>query len=38
MIRFTPMISAHPSAVNMMITQLMVNSVKSFTCDKPTSQ
>jgi hypothetical protein len=38
MIRFTPRTSAHPSAVNMMIAQLMGNSVNSFTWNKPASQ
>jgi hypothetical protein len=37
MIRFTPRTSAHPSAVNMMIAQLMGNSVNSFTWNKPAS-
>jgi hypothetical protein len=38
MIRFTPRISGHPSAVNMMIAQLMGNSVNSFTWNKPAGQ
>jgi hypothetical protein len=38
MIRFTPRTSAHPSAVNMMIAQLMGNSVNSFTWNKPAGQ
>jgi hypothetical protein len=38
MIRFTPRTSGHPSAVNMMIAQLMGNSVNSFTWNKPASQ
>jgi hypothetical protein len=38
MIRFTPRTSPHPSAVNMMIAQLMGNSVNSFTWNKPVSQ
>jgi hypothetical protein len=38
MIRFTPRTSAHPSAVNMMIAQLLGNSVNSFTWNKPASQ
>jgi len=38
MIRFTPRTSPHPSAVNMMIAQLMGNSVNSFTWNKPASQ
>jgi hypothetical protein len=38
MIRFTPRTSAHPSAVNMLIAQLLGNSVNSFTWNKPASQ
>jgi hypothetical protein len=38
MIRFTPRTSPHPSAVNMMIAQLLGNSVNSFTWNKPASQ
>jgi hypothetical protein len=38
MIRFTPRTSGHPSAVNMMIAQLMGNSVNSFTWNKPADQ
>jgi hypothetical protein len=38
MIRFTPRTSAHPSAVNMMIAQLMGNSVNSFTWNRTVSQ
>ncbi len=38
MVRFTPRTSAHPSAVNMMIAQLLGNSVNSFTWNKPAAQ
>jgi hypothetical protein len=38
MVRFTPRTSPHPSAVNIMIAQLMGNSVNSFTWNKPPSQ
>ncbi len=38
MVRFTPRTSAHPSAVNMIIAQLMGNSVNSFTWNKPAAQ
>ena len=38
MIRFTPRTSGHPSAVNMMIAQLMGNSVNSFTWNKSAGQ
>lgn len=38
MLRFTPRTSAHPSAVNMIIAQLMGNSVNSFTWNKPAAQ
>ena len=38
MIRFTPRTSGHASAVNMMIAQLMGNSVNSFTWNKPAGQ
>jgi hypothetical protein len=38
MIRFTPRTSAHPSAVNMTIAQLMGNSVNSFTWNRTASQ
>jgi hypothetical protein len=38
MVRFTPRTSGHASAVNMMIAQLMGNSVNSFTWNKPAGQ
>ncbi|UMB67461.1 zinc ribbon domain-containing protein [Mycobacterium paraterrae] len=38
MVRFTPRTSSHPSAVNMIIAQLMGNSVNSFTWNKPVGQ
>jgi hypothetical protein len=38
MLRFTPRTSGHPSAVNMIIAQLMGNSVNSFTWNKPAAQ
>jgi hypothetical protein len=38
MIRFTPRTSPHPSAVNLMIAQLLGNSVNTFTWNKPASQ
>ncbi len=38
MVRFTPRTSSHPSAVNMIIAQLMGNSVNSFTWNKPAAQ
>ena len=38
MVRFTPRTSSHPSAVNMIIAQLMGNSVNSFTWNKSATQ